>query len=85
MTSNAVVPSTTAPTLSEADPKSLEELFSRDPLQLTREDRDAIVAEMRKKRVSWEADEKAKASKPKKQKVVAPTGPINLTLDDLLS
>jgi hypothetical protein len=39
--------------LEEASPKSLEDVFNADPLELTRQDRDVIVAELRRMREVW--------------------------------
>ena len=52
----------------------LQELFSRDPLQLTRVDIEAIVVEMRKSRHAFNAgNASAGSTKPKteKQKAIA--------------
>jgi len=52
----------------------IQELFSRDPLQLTRTDISAIVEEMRKSRHAFNAGNmKAGSTKPKteKQKQIA--------------
>jgi hypothetical protein len=67
---------------------AIEELFDRDPLSLTRSDRDTLVAELRKRRREWKLKEdepkvkrepKAKATKPKLDKAAI----SNLTLADL--
>jgi len=59
--------------LSFANPRSLDELFNRDPLDLADQDIDVIVAEFRKQRAAWLAAEgqpkakaapKAKTTKP---------------------
>lgn len=60
--------------LAEASPASLQELFDRDPLQLTDPDIERIVTELRAQRQRWEAGQKS--SKSKMQQVV-------LSLDDL--
>jgi hypothetical protein len=62
--------------LSEASAKSLEELFSLDPLKLTRSDRDQIVSELRRARVKWEEAKPAKGA----PKVAVD---LNMSLDDL--
>ena len=64
--------------LSEADPKSLEEIFSLDPLKLSRSDRDVIVTELRRARAKWE-DVKTSPSKG------APKVPVdpNMSFEDL--
>jgi len=64
--------------LREAKP-SMAEIFQRDPLQLTRQDRDAIVAVLRQRRVEFQREEVASKNKPKRTR--APDG---LSLDDLL-
>lgn len=56
---NGELPQSTA--LAEADPASLTELMSRDPLSYQRQDRDAIVAALRADRARREAAEKAAA------------------------
>lgn len=62
--------------LAEANPESLQELFDKDPLQLTDEDIDRIVAEERSMREKWKLVEK-KGKAPKAQ-VVA-----NISLADI--
>lgn len=55
--------------LAEARPTSLQEIMALDPFNYTRQDRDAIVAELRRARVNWDADKaagKTRASKPTK-------------------
>ena len=63
--------------LSEASPTSLDDLFSRDPLSLTRADKDKIIAELRAQRERWEIAER----KPKK----TPKAPLQVAtnLEDL--
>jgi hypothetical protein len=58
-------------------PTSLDELFSRDPLQLADQDLDIIVEELRRQRAAWETGQKAKPRETKQ------TGK-NLSLDDLI-
>jgi len=71
--------------LSEADPASLDELFARDPLELTNDDLDAIASELRDHRRLWVvADEEAKNKKkgtPRGTRKPVPEGGISL--DDL--
>jgi hypothetical protein len=56
--------------ITEADPNSLAELFSRDPLSLSDADIDKIVAEYRKQREIWQlADNQGK---PAPRKPAAP-------------
>jgi len=67
--------------LVEADPNSLNEVMNRDPLEYKRQDRDQIVAELRRMRGKWlveEAAGKTRASKPKKD-----DGKSVMTLGDL--
>lgn len=61
--------SQTESVLNEADPESLNELMARDPLALSKQDIAVIVKALRKQRVTFETNEKAKpqkaAAKPK--------------------
>jgi hypothetical protein len=63
--------------LAEANPESLQELFDKDPLQLTDPDIDRVVAELRTMRERWALTEKKGKAPPKKGLA---TG---LSLDDL--
>lgn len=54
--------------LAEATTDSLTELLSRDPFEMTRQDRNLIVAALRAQRKKWEAAE-AEGAKPKSKKV----------------
>lgn len=57
----------------------LSELFARDPLSLTKEDRKVIIDYYRSARASFAAGIKApKAEKPKKEKVN-----LDINLDEL--
>lgn len=47
--------------LTEASSTSLEELFSRDPLGLSDQDLDVIVAKLREERMRWQLAEAAGA------------------------
>jgi hypothetical protein len=67
---------TTSP-LAEALPTSLQELFDRDPLSLTDDDIDRIVAELRAQRSRWEAGQRAGKKAP------AQAAPTTLSLEDL--
>ncbi len=64
--------------LVQAEPESIDELFSRDPLELTKEDLGKIVSILRAQRASWKLDQQpAKAGgKPK-----PPAG--NITIESL--
>lgn len=64
--------------LTEANPRSIDELFAADPLSLTDTDVDRITAELRKKRIEWEAEEDKKNSAPKRK-----DAPSQLNLDQL--
>lgn len=73
--------------LAEAVPESLDELFSRDPLSLTQQDLDKIIANLREARARWAAAEASGAkSAPRSAKAAA--GPKvaakpGMSLDDL--
>lgn len=72
--------------LVEADPKSLDDLYNEDPLNLTDEDIDRLTEDMRANRALWEKEEKAaaaegRARKPKSYKPKVPKG--SLSLDDI--
>lgn len=60
--------------LAEANPQSLQELFDRDPLQLTDDDIEKIVCELRTQRDRWQqAEKKGKAKRDL----------VTVSLDDL--
>lgn len=61
--------------LEEADPKSLDALFSADPLSLTDQDLDVMVAKLRAERAKWQAE----AAKPKG----TPKTKVTVTAKDL--
>lgn len=68
--------------LSEADPiLSMQEIMSRDPLELTRQDRDRIISELRKARANFAASDSQ--PKVKRGKKLEPVDKVSL--DDLLS
>jgi hypothetical protein len=46
--------------LAFANPRSLDELFNRDPLDLADQDIDVIVAEYRRQRAVWLSDQEMK-------------------------
>ena len=60
--------------LTEAASDSLQELFDRDPLQLTDHDIERIVTELRAQRERWQVAEKKGAKRP---------APKNISLSDL--
>lgn len=72
---------------SQVDPQTLQQLFDKDPEQITKDDLQLICLELRKQRARFEADETAKAMKPKKSKQevdpVAKHQAEQLSLDDL--
>lgn len=76
---DAQAPIATSP-LAEADPRSLEELMSRDPLKLTKQDRGQIVGELRRMREVWA---KAEAAAPSRGKKAASAPVAAPTADDL--
>jgi len=45
--------------IAEANPASLDELFSRDPLDLADTDLDKMVAELEAQRLAWESNKPA--------------------------
>lgn len=54
--------------ISEVNPLSLAEIMALDPLKLTKQDRAAIVTELRRARASWEiAESKGKRVAPTKE------------------
>jgi hypothetical protein len=66
--------------LSEADPKSLDALFARDPLALTDDDVRAIASKLRQDRGRWmQEDIGKKQSRGQPKKDADP----NLKLEDL--
>lgn len=70
---------TEANPLAEANPESLQEIFDKDPLQLTDDDIERIVAEERSMREKWKLAERAGSTRQKAPKAVV----ANLSLDDL--
>ncbi len=69
--------------LSEADPKSLDDLYAADPLNLTDDDVDKIVADLRQKRALWASEDAAaqaqgRSRKPKVYKAAPPKGQLSL-------
>lgn len=74
---NAVSP------LSEASPQSLDHYFNLDPLSMTRQSRDAIVKELRRMRVVWEASDASKPAKGAKPLKAVDAKAVADTLTDL--
>lgn len=66
--------------LEESDPASIEELFRRDPLDLSDQDVGAICRELRRQRTEFQKEENRKKSQGKKSK---PTDSGGISLDDL--
>ena len=72
--------------LAQANPNALAELFSRDPLSLTDQDIDSMVALLRQQRTHWAETEIAKANKekkPKKSPTATPSGDLSAVLATL--
>lgn len=70
-----------APALAECSPRSLDEFFNRDPLDLSKADRAIIVAELRRLREVWA---KAEASGAKRAPKTQAGSPIAVkSLDEL--
>ena len=74
---------TTKSPLSEADPRSLDDLYAGDPLGLTDDDVDRVCADLRQKRSLWateeaEAQSQGRRRKPKAFKTAPPKGQLNL-------
>jgi len=69
--------------LTEADPRSLDDLYAADPLGLTNDDVDKIVSDLRQKRALWENEDKeaqaqGRARRPKTYKEPPPKGQLSL-------
>ena len=69
--------------LSEAEPKSLDDLYTADTLSLTDDDVDKITADLRQKRSLWateeaEAQSQGRRRKPKAYKTPPPKGQLKL-------
>lgn len=78
------VPPTTPSPLTEADPKSLDYIFSADPRDLTLPEMGIAIAAMRKMRDSWNASETAgKRSAPKATKELKQSAEGVASLKDL--
>lgn len=66
--------------LAQVDPRLIQELFDKDPLALTDQDLDVIIAEFRKDRANYiqeSSTPKAKKTSAKKEAVI-PLGQIDL-------
>lgn len=69
--------------LSEANPRSLDELYAADPLSLTNPDVDKIVGDLREKRALWlkeesEATAQGRKRRPKVYKEAPEKGTLSL-------
>lgn len=64
--------------LAEALPDSIREVMSRDPLDLTRENRDQIVKELRRARELFEQEDNKPKAEKKGKKLKAVVGKVNL-------
>lgn len=68
--------------LALVDPAAIDELFSRDPLQMKDADIDEIIAHLRRERSKWETAEARAAAK--KEAKLNPSSPVaKISLDDL--
>ena len=70
--------------LKEPDPRSLDDLYSADPLSLTNDELDNLVADWRSKRALWEREESAAQSegrrrRPKAYKEAPEKGQLSLS------
>lgn len=68
--------------LAEAKPAAMDELFNREPTELSDSDITAMVVELRKQRVNWQTLEAVKKNKPAKIST-ADKAAINDLLADL--
>lgn len=67
-----------------ADEPLISELFARDPLNLTKEDRRAIIEKFRADRALFIANGQKKVTKADKEKLTKEKAPpLQLNLDDL--
>lgn len=69
--------------LSEANPASLEELFSTSPLERTPEELKVIVETLRAKRALWAQEELAGKKSSSTTKKAPKAAPAEISLDDL--
>lgn len=83
--SQPTLPVQTTSPLAEASPTSLEDLFNKDPLQLTKQDLEQTVIYLRHARETFLKDEAAKPKKaePGKAPVEKKALDQKLTVDDL--
>lgn len=57
--------------LTDVQPNSIDNLMSKDPLSLTKENRSAIIEVLRQARKTWEEEEISARSKGTKPKISA--------------
>lgn len=72
--------------LAKADPKSLDDLYSSDPLDLTDDDVDRITADLREKRALWAREDAEAKTQGRKRSTKAwkePPEKGQLSLADL--
>ncbi len=69
--------------LSEPDPRSIDELLAADPLSLSDDDVDKIVAEHRENRALWAKEDSAAQAEGRKRKKVYKPVQGKLSLADL--
>lgn len=75
----------TSTPLSEPNPLSLDELFSRDPLKLSAQEIEAIVVALRKHYQQFQLDEtKARSSGEKRVKTAKTKEQLQVDLNDIL-
>ena len=55
--------------LSNSEPGSINELYQKDPLDLTEDELERVVVSLRAQRAQWQQSEVNKAAKPKTKKV----------------
>lgn len=76
--SEAPSPADPAALLSEVTTDQLEELFARDPADLTREDVATIVRGLRQRRASWAQEEQSAQSAGRRARPKAAKVPLTL-------
>jgi len=64
--------------LDNTQPQTLDELFSRDPLDLSSVDLEKIVGELRRQRDKWAETEHALQTKPKERAKITKLNPTEL-------
>lgn len=69
--------------LSEADPRSLDQLLSAAPNTLSREEKLTIITVLREQRTKWKIEDMAKVPRGKAAKAPKIAASPDLSLDDL--